>query len=452
MNKLFILLIMLLLSTGAKSQTPFWRALPNAPIADTGVLRYDDTYFINAYTGWIIQGTNYYIPNDTGKVFKTTDGGQNWSLVNKKITSYLRSTGYFSETTGIIGTLDSNHILFRTTDGGYNWVDIASSIQGVKPSAICGISIVNSNVAYASGRYYCPANLIRTTNAGLNWVSIPIDTSLARSLVDCYFWSQDSGFVVGGYSPINQFYTGNAVILMTYNGGVNWTRVYKSTRTGEWCWKIQFINRLQGFASIERESLPTNILKTTNGGVNWIEILLPNYIGNLEGIGFINANTGWVGGWGANFIAGPTYQTTNGGLNWQQTTWGINVNRFRFLSDTIAYAVGRTVYKYSKDPVGIKNISSEIPPHYKLYQNYPNPFNPSTKIRFDISSEVNNSDNVRLIVFDVLGKEIETLVNENLRPGSYEIVWDASKYPSGIYFYKIFTGSFTNTNKMMLIK
>jgi hypothetical protein len=87
-----------------------------------------------------------------------------------------------------------------------------------------------------------------------------------------------------------------------------------------------------------------------------------------------------------------------------------------------------------------------------LYQNYPNPFNPSTKIRFDISSEVKNSDNVRLIVFDVLGKEIETLVNENLRPGSYEIVWDASNYTSGIYFYKIFSGSFSNTNKMMLIK
>ena len=452
MKKLILSLIFLLISVQVNSQTPFWRTLSNAPVADTGVLRFDDIYFINANTGWIIQGTNYYIPNDTGKVFKTTDGGQNWYLVNKKITAYLRSTGYFSETTGIIGTLDSNHILWRTTDGGYNWTDIASSIQGVVPSAICGISIVNSNVAFASGRYYCPANLIKTTNAGLNWVSIPIDTSLARSFVDCFFWSADSGFVVGGYSPNNQLNTSNSIILMTTNGGANWTRVHKSGRTGEWCWKIQFVNRQLGFSSIESiYNYPTYMVKTTNGGVNWTQTLLPNSIADLEGIGFINANTGWVGGWGFNFH-GPTFQTTNGGVNWQQTSWGVNVNRFRFLSDTLAYAVGETVYKYSNEPVGIHNISTDLPEHYELYQNFPNPFNPSTKIKFDISSEVNRGNKISLKIYDVIGNEIKVLVNDNLRPGSYEVVWNASDYPSGIYFYKLSAGSFTKTNKLILIK
>jgi mannose/cellobiose epimerase-like protein (N-acyl-D-glucosamine 2-epimerase family) len=85
---------------------------------------------------------------------------------------------------------------------------------------------------------------------------------------------------------------------------------------------------------------------------------------------------------------------------------------------------------------------------YKLEQNYPNPFNPVTNIKFTIAAE----SKVTMIIYDALGREVTELVNEQKPPGSYEIKWDASALPSGIYFYQINAGSFTETRKMVLIK
>jgi hypothetical protein len=99
-------------------------------------------------------------------------------------------------------------------------------------------------------------------------------------------------------------------------------------------------------------------------------------------------------------------------------------------------------------PVAINTISQEIPASFELYQNYPNPFNPSTNIKFQIP----NAGFVKLIVFDILGREASTLVNEELKAGIYEVNWDASGYPSGVYFYRLITDKFTETRKVMLIK
>jgi len=95
-----------------------------------------------------------------------------------------------------------------------------------------------------------------------------------------------------------------------------------------------------------------------------------------------------------------------------------------------------------------------------LHQNYPNPFNPSTKIKFDIinplfpieSGSSTRGENVSLKVFDITGREIQTLVNEQLNPGTYEVTFDGSNYASGIYFYQLRTGEFTETKKFALIK
>lgn len=98
--------------------------------------------------------------------------------------------------------------------------------------------------------------------------------------------------------------------------------------------------------------------------------------------------------------------------------------------------------------VGINKIGFGIPSNFSLFQNYPNPFNPSTNIRYQIS----NSKFVSLKVFDILGKEIEILVNEKQSPGTYEVNWNASQYPSGVYFYRLETEGFTDTKKMILLK
>ena len=97
---------------------------------------------------------------------------------------------------------------------------------------------------------------------------------------------------------------------------------------------------------------------------------------------------------------------------------------------------------------GNKNISGEIPVKYNLYQNYPNPFNPTTNIRFDL----HKSSHAKLIVYDILGKEVATLVNEKFSAGSYEVNWNGSNYPSGVYFYRLETDDFVDVKKMLLVK
>ncbi|MCW9096104.1 MAG: T9SS type A sorting domain-containing protein, partial [Ignavibacteriaceae bacterium] len=94
-------------------------------------------------------------------------------------------------------------------------------------------------------------------------------------------------------------------------------------------------------------------------------------------------------------------------------------------------------------------VEDELQPlTYSLEQNYPNPFNPSTKIKYSVPQ----SSQVQIKIFDVLGNEIETLVNEEKRAGTYEINWNAINLPSGVYFYQLRAGEFVSTKKMILLK
>ena len=102
---------------------------------------------------------------------------------------------------------------------------------------------------------------------------------------------------------------------------------------------------------------------------------------------------------------------------------------------------------------GISNIGGETPKTFSLSQNYPNPFNPVTKIRFEIPvSGGIEKQNLRLTVYNVLGEEIQTLYNSRLGAGTYEYSFDASNLPSGIYFYRLESGNFSGTKKMILLK
>jgi flagellar hook assembly protein FlgD len=95
---------------------------------------------------------------------------------------------------------------------------------------------------------------------------------------------------------------------------------------------------------------------------------------------------------------------------------------------------------------------------FRLYQNYPNPFNPVTKIKFSVfpDSRLQGNNNVLLKIYDVLGREVQTLINEHLQPGTYEVDWDGSNFSSGVYYYTILTGEssapFIITKKMVLLK
>lgn len=105
------------------------------------------------------------------------------------------------------------------------------------------------------------------------------------------------------------------------------------------------------------------------------------------------------------------------------------------------------------DPIGIQQISSEVPTDFNLYQNYPNPFNPSTKIKFDIPPNSGLAlAKVKLTVFDINGREIAVLADSDLQPGKYELEWNAGSLPSGVYFTKLSYGDLMKTLKMILTK
>lgn len=130
--------------------------------------------------------------------------------------------------------------------------------------------------------------------------------------------------------------------------------------------------------------------------------------------------------------------------------------QYFFINDSIGWASGyRYILKTTNGgiPVGILQINGTLPVEYSLSQNYPNPFNPQTKIKFDIPANVKGqTTNVKLVIYDLLGREVTTLVNEELKPGTYEADWDGSNFSSGVYFYKIITEGFVETKKMILMK
>ena len=166
------------------------------------------------------------------------------------------------------------------------------------------------------------------------------------------------------------------------------------------------------------------------------------------------------------------YISSNNGLNWVQHNEGLgNITIFSlYIFNNFIYA-GASVNSVYRRPLGelVGIVSNETPNEYSLSQNYPNPFNPVTKIKFSLPHpSKGGAMNVRLIVYDVLGREVVSLIpplwggQEGLQPGTYEVEFDGTNYPSGVYFYRLIltdastpangTGPLSITKKMVLIK
>jgi len=188
------------------------------------------------------------------------------------------------------------------------------------------------------------------------------------------------------------------------------------------------------------------MVKTTNGGVNWVQITTGS--SNINNIYFVSAETGWIV---TQF--GQIMRTTNSGVNWGFLNSGTDnsLNSLSFISPTTGWIVGSggTILK-TTDGCGtfVKTIGNYTPDNFVLEQNYPNPFNPITNIRYGLPK----NSFVHLTVYDALGREIETLVNDKQSAGTYETTFNASGYPSGVYFYRLTTDGFSETKKMLMIK
>jgi hypothetical protein len=133
---------------------------------------------------------------------------------------------------------------------------------------------------------------------------------------------------------------------------------------------------------------------------------------------------------------------------WPTDVWGVGCQNTTSTPPDDGYQLTPRFYSDFLSTSYINESQSEMPTNYNLSQNYPNPFNPSTQIRYSVPQ----TSEVVIRVFDILGNEIETLVNEEKQTGTYEITWYAESLPSGVYFYRIQAGDFIQTKKTVLMK
>jgi len=376
--------------------------------------------FLNRYTGWTC-GYN-------GRMLKTTNGGINWIIQNTGISGKsLRSLNVVDS--NILYSAGLDEVLIKTTNGGNTWIILKNG----SIDSYWGSYFINENTGWL-----CSQNnkILKTTNGGISFDSVYIPTAF---MYDAYFRNPLEGLACGE----------GATIYKTTNGGLNWNFInVPSGGALARFYNFSFINNNTGFVIGDGNR---RLFKTTNFGLTWDSTgSAPGYKFSYF-VFFRNELTGWTGGSSA-FL----YKTTNGGYNWYPE----NVSHFGtgffggacFYNDTIGWVVGapgKILYTESGGQImQIINYDEQISNGFELFQNYPNPFNPNTNIKYRIA----NSSFVSLKIFDIQGKEIEAIVNEKQNAGTYEVIFNANGLTSGIYFYRIQAGSFTQVKRMVLIK
>jgi hypothetical protein len=233
--------------------------------------------------------------------------------------------------------------------------------------------------------------------------------------------------------------TGSGGIYQSTNNGAAWTQ----NSLGYFHYIYSLVIKGSAIFAGAGGVIDNGLYVSSNYGISWTQMMPGQYFWALNKSG-------------ANIIAGTNgngvYISSDNGMNWEQYNDGMgNQNIYSLLvtSNFIYAGTSTSIWKRSLSQlVGAGNHSSSIPQSYKLHQNFPNPFNPSTNISYD----VRNEGIVRIRIFDALGNEITTLINEKHDPGNYELTWDAGELTSGVYYCKFEVNDFSETRKMALVK
>jgi len=406
-----------------------------------------DITFVDSLLGFAVTGDNTV--GDTNYIIKTTNGGNNWFKLDSvygdisRIIFINTNTGFICGgwRPGIPGGFVS-----KTINSGINWNILPASIFA---NHFDDMFILNKDTMYVVDDNGFNGGVFRSTDGGNNWLLI-YSGGFSVLPQKIYMYDKNMGF----------FSTGDVFgfLYRTTNGGFNWTKIGDEVGFSQ----ITFIDSLTGWKAGGMGNL---MKKSTNGGISWVNQPLPlSYIGGIYHFSILNKDTIW--GVGSSYQypnlsrRGVIYQTTNGGNNWfcqiPDTTLITNMGYtfIQFINKKIGWAYAdikgiHTVNGGDTTFLSISKISSEIPSNYKLFQNYPNPFNPLTNIKYQIK----NNSFVILKVYDLLGKEITTLVNKKQSSGEYEVKFEGVNLSSGIYFYSLlFDGNRMGTKKMILLK
>jgi hypothetical protein len=345
-------------------------------------------------------------------VYKSTNNGTNWTA---SLTLNVSFYSLAANGNNIFAGSDGLGVYYSSNNGS-NWAP--TSLNNLTVNALT----VNGNRIFAGTNQN---GVYITNNNGANWTQTSLNNQSVLSL------AVKGDTVFAGT-------TSSGVYISTDNG-TNWTQ---TSLNNQWI-KSLAISGNNIFAG--RSALGAlSLYFSTDNGTTWA-------------LTSLNSNSVWSLSTSGNNVIAATYGTgvyasTDFGTNWTQRNEGLSGMFVRALciSNNYIFACpdSRVYRRPLNELTGIQPVSNEISEHFSISQNYPNPFNPVTNIEFTVPK----SSFVKLVIYNSLGIEVETLVNYELNHGTYKADWDASEYPSGVYFYKISAGSFSETKRMILVK
>lgn len=326
-----------------------WESLKTEPFPG----KRDDISFADADHGWYGTGK--------GDLFMTEDGGASWAKVASKPGTFIRALAFVDSRLGFIGNVGTGYYpgvtdtvpLYRTEDGGRNWTPV--DLHGASVAGICAIDIVRTQrifqgrlvpqtVVTAAGRVGGPAAIIRSLDGGVTW-QVTDMSKWTNMILDVHFIDEQTGFVAASSS--RDVKATNAQILMTRDGGRSWTEVYRSTRLTELVWKISFPTPRVGYGTVmsyDKTNPKRVIVKSVDGGRHWRELPLVENAGAVEfGIGFVDARRGWVG------TSAGGFETLDGGKTFAPAPIAKAANKFRVVRGAdgaaVVYAIGSQVQR-----------------------------------------------------------------------------------------------------------
>ena len=417
-----------------------------------GSKQINDIIFLDSLTGFAIASTN--VNQDTSSILRTTNGGDNWQIIFTQSSRRFSKIKFANNSTGFIsgGSGSGTPYLYKTTDGGNSWSTVPGATLG--NAFWDDMSVINVDTIWLTDDNSLNGGVYFTSNGGVSWVQ---QFSGGNQ-------NPDRIYMLNGTTGFMSKNGGSPNIYRTTNSGINWS----INVSGHYMRDMKFADALTGWYSYGN-----NAYKTTNAGNNWIVQPLPSggilITVGIDEFSILNRDTVYATGgfafYGAGQFRGVIYRTINGGNNWlfQVPDTMIHIPQYKFIQfvnnrNGWAFSVGLGGIHTTNGGdttflVGVQQVSSQVPKQYELFQNYPNPFNPKTNIKYSVKSQTSN---VKLIVFDILGKQIAELVNQKQNAGTYEVDFDGSNLSSGVYFYKltVTTGKevFIETKRMVLIK